>query len=109
MMKTFIDTFTSLPQLGGLTKINSEEVFFMCPCGGNSNVAPLWNWFPYNGHFDDLYLNNKTTCSGKKGEIFKKKCQFINHLRLKGDIRHKLMLAYIKSVDGCEIAFTHKV
>ena len=52
-----------------------------------------------------IYINPKL----KKGEIFKKKCQFINHLRLKGDIRHKLMLAYIKSVDRCQITFTHNV
>ena len=26
-----------------------------------------------------------------------------------GDIRHKLMLAYIKNVDGCQISFTHNI
>ena len=109
VMNKFIDTFISLPQLSGLMKTYNEKVFFMCPCGGNSNVVPLWNWFPHNGYFDDVYQNKKTTCSGKKGMSFQNKNLFMNHLTKVGDIRHKLMLAYIKSVDGEKISFPYNV
>ena len=84
--------------------INDEKVY-MCPCGGNNHVVPLWNWFPYNGHYDDVYLfgqHQKTTCSGKKGMISKNKSLFIKHLRLKNDIRHNLIMCYVKKIDGVD-------
>jgi len=100
-MKQFISTFSSLAQLGGLL-MNGKEVY-MCPCGGNDIVAPLWKWFPYDVHFDDLHSFGKltkTTCSGKKGKIFKTKAGFLKHLTTADDIRHNLLRCYIKRIDG---------
>ena len=78
-MNNFISTFSSLPQLGGL--ILNKETVYMCHYGGNTHVAPLWNWFPYNGHYAEVYVQNlRTTCSGKKANIFKNKSLFINQL-----------------------------
>ena len=52
IMNQYLSTFSSLPQLGGLM-INNQKVY-MCPYGGNNHVAPLWTWFAYNGHLDDV-------------------------------------------------------
>ena len=104
-MNSFISTFFFVLQLVGLippvVSKPGENVssYFICPCGGNNHVKPLYEWFPYDRYHDVKLNHSNSKCSGKKGEIFKSKTFFMNHLKRKEDIEHKLLYCYMVNLE----------